>query len=298
VVWSREGVIYRITPRRNDEVNDTWMADSGRLLYKQVRAENRLLASRVGGQVVASAQALAAASELLKAGSVAVVGSGRSSVEEQFLTAKLAAALKAPVSLIARVGEGDKLLISADRNPNTRGALLTGLISQLPSAKLESLAAAIDAGSVSTVLSVGEDLAAAGLSAAQLAKVKVIYLGTHENPTSHAAQVVLPTLSVFEKGGSFVNQQFRLQKFAAAVPGPVGIADDLATLSALIVATGAQSPGADLASVWTALAASIPVLAGQSLAKVPETGLVLDASAWAGLAFPEGETLHFKPAKA
>src|SRR5437764_5870537 len=30
VVWSREGIIYRITPRRNDEVNDTWMSDAGR----------------------------------------------------------------------------------------------------------------------------------------------------------------------------------------------------------------------------------------------------------------------------
>jgi len=29
VVWSREVWVYRITPRRNDEVNDTWMADSG-----------------------------------------------------------------------------------------------------------------------------------------------------------------------------------------------------------------------------------------------------------------------------
>src|SRR3954467_5318824 len=36
VVWSREGIIYRITPRRNDEVNDTWMSDSGRDLYKPV----------------------------------------------------------------------------------------------------------------------------------------------------------------------------------------------------------------------------------------------------------------------
>jgi NADH-quinone oxidoreductase subunit G len=43
-VWSREGVIYRVTPRQNDGVNDTWMADSGRLLYKQVKADNRLLA--------------------------------------------------------------------------------------------------------------------------------------------------------------------------------------------------------------------------------------------------------------
>ncbi|MEO5958415.1 MAG: 2Fe-2S iron-sulfur cluster-binding protein, partial [Opitutaceae bacterium] len=42
VVWSREGVIYRITPRRNDEVNDTWMADSGRELFKSGRANDRL----------------------------------------------------------------------------------------------------------------------------------------------------------------------------------------------------------------------------------------------------------------
>ena len=29
LVASREGKVYRITPRRNDEVNDTWMPDSG-----------------------------------------------------------------------------------------------------------------------------------------------------------------------------------------------------------------------------------------------------------------------------
>src|SRR6185369_522950 len=49
VVWSREGAIYRITPRRNDEVNDTWMADTGRELYKAVRATDRLTAIKVNG---------------------------------------------------------------------------------------------------------------------------------------------------------------------------------------------------------------------------------------------------------
>ena len=29
-------MIHRITPRRNDEVNDSWMSDSGRELYKKV----------------------------------------------------------------------------------------------------------------------------------------------------------------------------------------------------------------------------------------------------------------------
>ena len=42
LVSSREGEIYRITPRRNDQVNDSWMTDSGRSLFKKVRAEDRL----------------------------------------------------------------------------------------------------------------------------------------------------------------------------------------------------------------------------------------------------------------
>jgi NADH-quinone oxidoreductase subunit G len=295
-VSSREGVLYRITPRRNDAVNDTWLADSGRILYKQVKADNRLVASTIEGVAAVPAAALARAGELLKAGSVAIVGSGRSSVEEQYLTRKLAATLKVSASLVSRVGQGDRLLISSDRNPNVRGALVTGLITALPSQKLAGLAADIDAGKVKTVVSLGEDLTAAGLTAAQLAKVSVIYLGTHQNATSDAAKVVVPTLTVFEKSGSFVNQQFRLQKFAKAVPGPAGVADDLTSLAELIAAAGGGIVSFDLGVLWSALAAEVPVLAGLSHAKLAALGQPLDASAWAGLPFCEGETLHFKPA--
>ncbi|HND62838.1 MAG TPA: 2Fe-2S iron-sulfur cluster-binding protein [Opitutaceae bacterium] len=298
VVWSREGVIYRITPRRNDEVNDTWMADSGRVLYKQVRAENRLTAIKVNGADSTVDLAIHAAAELLKAGGVAIVGSGRSSVEEQWLTRQLAnAAGKAPVSLVSRVGQGDGLLVSADRNPNVRGALVTGLVCALPAAQLTELGAAIDAGKVKTVLSVGEDLAAAGLGAAQLAKVSVIYLGTHANATSAAAKIVLPTLTVFEKAGTFVNQQFRLQKFAAAVPGPAGATADTVLLARLASALGTTLP-VELGALWTALAAAVPALATVTYANLPETGLLLDATPFAALPFVEGPSLHHQPAKA
>ena len=245
---SREGVIYRITPRRIDAVNDTWLADSARVLYKQVKSADRLTAPAINGAVTAPEMALKAAGDLLraangmlKAGSIVIVGSGRSSVEEQYLTKKLAVALKVSASLVSRVGQGDKILISADRNPNVRGRigghrpLISGdcRAQQAPSDG-RALAADIDAGKVKTVVSVGEDLTAAGLTAAQLAKVSVIYLGTHKNATSDSAKVVIPTLTVFEKAGTFVNQQFRFQKFAKAVPGPAGVADDLVTLAELI----------------------------------------------------------------
>jgi NADH-quinone oxidoreductase subunit G len=295
VVWSREGAIYRITPRRNDDVNDTWMPDSGRLLYKLVRSDNRLLAARIDGQVVATGQALKAASDLLAQGGAAIVGSARSSVEEQFLTRKLAEALKAPAFIVARVGQCDGLLVTADRNPNTRGALVTGLVTTLPSTRLDALARKIDAGEVKTILAIHEDLAAAGLSAAQLAKVRIVYLGTHDNPAALAAKVLLPGLTVFEKSGSFVNQQFRLQKFAAAVPAPESLSDDLASLGTLLNAAGGSCPNGSLAALWHQLAAEIPVLAGLSHAALPETGTVLDASAWAALPFPETSALHFEP---
>jgi NADH-quinone oxidoreductase subunit G len=319
-VWSREGVIYRITPRRNDEVNDTWMADSGRLLYQQVTSDDRLRNTTIGGAAASTAEAVVQAGALLKAGGVAIIGSGRSSVEEQYLTKKLADTLKAPAWLVSRVGQGDGLLISADRNPNVRGALVTGLIKTLPDVGdatpssrssgdvgvaapvgirvggLAPLAAQIDAGHVKTVLSVGEDLAAAGLSQAQLQKAAVIYLGTHANATSAAARVVIPTLTVFEKNGTFINQQFRLQKFAKAVPGPQRVADDLATLAQLVAAAGGPALAGDVDGVWTALAAEVKGLAPITYANLPTTGLLLDGSAFSSLPFPESETLHFKPA--
>lgn len=296
-VWSREGVIHRITPRRNDEVNDTWMPDSGRELYKQVAAGNRLLKCVADGNEVSAADALSRAGELLRAGGVAIVGSGRSTVEEQFLTKKLAEAGGAQAWIVGRAGQGDGLLISADRNPNVRGALITRLITAIPSEKLSRLAAQIDAGKIKTVVSVGEDLTVAGLGEAQLCKVAIIYLGAHANAASAAAKIVIPTLTVFEKAGTFVNQQFRIQKFAPAVPGPQGVADDLVTLAGLIEAAGGASLSSDIDGLWATLAAEVAPLAAITYQNLPATGLLLDAGEFAALPFPEGEGLHFKPSQ-
>jgi len=160
---------------------------------------------------------------------------------------------------------------------------------------LGELATAIDAGRVKTVVAIGEDLAAAGLTAAQLVKVSVIYLGTHVNPTSTLAKVVFPGLTVFEKNGTFVNQQFRLQKFAKAVPGVTGAVDDLTVLAKLIVAAGGALVAVEINALWSVLAAEVPALGPISFKTLPDTGLLLDSTPWAGWAFVEGETLHYQP---
>ena len=80
IVSSREGRIYRITPRRNDHVNDTWMPDSGRELHKEIIAEIRVLSFRIKIEEVSRESALAEVFNLLQGGKVGVVGSCRSTV--------------------------------------------------------------------------------------------------------------------------------------------------------------------------------------------------------------------------
>ncbi|MBL4576286.1 MAG: (2Fe-2S)-binding protein [Opitutaceae bacterium] len=295
-VWSREGKIYRITPRQNDDVNDCWMPDSGRALYQEVEAENRLQTNFVDGKAASIDIALREASVLLAGNSVAIVGSGRSSVEEQYLLKELASAMgEVTVSLVSRIGEGDDLLISKDRNPNVRGALVTGLISELPKTELSDLAKSIDAGSVKTVLVVNEDLTEAGLTTEQLAKVKLIVLGTHQSATTDAANVVLAGMSVFEKSGTFVNQQFRLQKFEKAVPGPKTAMDDLIILASLLANLTNEKVVSTVDSIWDELSSKNALLEGLSYKSLPASGQLLDASSYEDLPFVEGETLHYKP---
>lgn len=301
-VWSREGKIYRITPRRNDAVNDTWMSDSGRELYKLVEHDDRLLEYRVCGHKATPTQAVAKAAELLGAGNgVAYVGSGRLSVEEQWVLRKLADKAPGAVHFVAHLKEGDGRLISTDRTPNVRGGLLTGLIAQVPQQALPSdFIADVRAGKIATIVSLGEDLTQLGLAAADLEKLNVIYFGVLANATSDFAQVQFPGLTVFEKSGSFVNQQFRLQRFEQAVPGPAGALPQIMLLDRVLRALQGQASAAgeqqvSPVSLWKELAAQVPQFAGIEFRSIGNEGVALDAAAFSDLVFPEGKSLHYEP---
>ncbi len=297
LVASREGKVYRITPRRNDEVNDTWMSDSGRALYKGIEAGNRLLRSRINRLPNRPEQVLLEAARRLQGGKTAFVGSGQNSVEEQFLFHRLSRAARSVLNcLVSRTREGDGFLISNDANPNVRGALCVGFIDTLPEANLTGLAVKIDRGEVDTLVVCNEDLTTAGIGPSRLEKVQVIYLGTHGNATSEDASVVIPTLTVFEKSGTFINQQFRLQKFLQAVPGPPGVADDLVTISRLLDLLGGDEGRLTTPErVWTVLSSELKCFEGIAFDTLPETGEFLDGTAFRGLPFCEGATLHFEP---
>src|SRR5439155_14404717 len=100
------------------------------------------------------------------------------------------------------------------------------------------------------------------------------------------------------KNGTFVNQQFRPQKFFKCVPAATGATDDLVALARLVAVAvaGGVTVSSEITNLWATLATEVPALATATFANLPETGLLFDATPWAGLPFIEGETLHYKPA--
>jgi len=163
LVSSREGTIQRITPRRNDQVNDTWMTDSGRELYKIVKAESRIRRPSFQGSDLPLDDAISQAFEALKNKKIGVVASCHSSLEEQFLIKRLVEETGAKVFIRGHFGEDDGILLSADRTPNLRGALVAGLTNHYPSDHLNDLNESLADGHVEALLVMGEDLKESGV---------------------------------------------------------------------------------------------------------------------------------------
>lgn len=296
-VSSREGELYRITPRRNDLVNDSWMPDSGRELYKSVKSDDRILSSHIEQNPCTTDEAMVEAIRLLKGKNIGIVGSCKSSLEEQFLVNQISKKTKAKNFIRGHFAEDDGILLSADRTPNLRGALVSGFTQKYPKDNLLSLSQSLGKKQVDALLVIDEDLDAAQVDAANLDGVPIVFIGTQANTTSNRASVVLPSLTSFEKSGTFVNRSFYAQFFRQAVPGPAGILPDLSLLSRLLNGlTEDEEIIPDQNSVWKLMnSVRGSVLKGISLTDVKKEAVLLDSSKWSDLPFVEAKALHFEP---
>lgn len=297
IVWSREGKIYRITPRRNDEVNDTWMPDSGRQLHRVTELENRVNQYRVSGKVSNAQETIEKVVALLKAGKVGYIISGHSSLEEQFLMGKIIKCIPGAIGMIAQQQEEDTILISKDATPNLRGTLVLGLLKSPPAPKLSHIGNKIDLGEIKTLFVNEDDLLAGGLTEKQLEKVQIIYLGSRKNHTSKFADIVLPGVTVFEKYGTFINQQFRIQKFEAAIPPPNPLVDNRVSLVKILkwLLPENDPSSCEINSLWNEISASVKALEGIHYSKLSEFGIVINQENWEKDPFCEGKSLHYSP---
>ena len=282
-VWTRGNRIHRITPRRNDDVNSTWMPDSHRLNFHYIDGDTRLtqpLARQDRGNHHAitwseAAQSAAARLKDSPKGATAILASGRMTNEELFMARRLAAALgDAAITLIPRTGEADHLLIAADRNPNTTGAKLV-LGQDDPHAALATIRKRLKNGEIHSLLILGDDVITdAGFTKDELANAKFVLQTTLlANPTADAADVVLPAAAFAEKRGSMVNLSGRLQRLNRAIEPPAEARDDWEILRDLTAAVTAEKTELFLIEdVFKAMAAEVSAFEGLTLSKIGDLG--------------------------
>lgn len=286
VIHSREGKVYRITPRENKEVNSCWMPDSHRLNFHYLDSPARLTEPQLRGEsgvrAVAWREAMGEVRERLAAipgSAVALVASARMTNEEMFLVQRLARQLGTGwLDVVPRVGEADGLLISADRNPNTLGAKLILGVTE-PGRRLAALREALRQRSVRALLVFGEDLLEAGFAVEDLAGLD--FLLTSQilaNGTTEAAHAVLPGAAWAEKRGSMINVQGRLQRLNQAVAPPGLARDDWEILAEMLRNAGGVVPWKSLDEVFREMAAGVPQMAGLSWGKIGDLGVPVVAT--------------------
>jgi NADH-quinone oxidoreductase subunit G len=282
VIGSREDVIYRQTPRENDCVNSSWMCDYGRLNFKFLEAENRLLEPRIrfDGRLVAvdwptAIEQAALQLKQFSGAEIAIIASGRMTNEELWLTLQLAKSLGVKmIDIVPRRGPGDDILLSKDRNPNTNGArLILGSTSE-PGAKLTAIAEAVKSGQIKALVMLKENAMHLGISVEQLAQLPVfIAMNVLSHEATERATVVLPACGFAEKRGTMLNGKGRLQRLNRAVRPPGIARDDWEILLDLLQALGGGDLLLSIEDVFRRISQTIPQFAGLSLNKIGDLGM-------------------------
>jgi NADH-quinone oxidoreductase subunit G len=284
VIGSREEKIYRYEPRENDAVNATWMCDYGRLNYKWIGRTDRLQTvqsakSKAQSRPEGWAAALKEISEKLKqasAGSVGVIASARQTNEELHLLAKLAKKLGALTDSVPRAGEGDKLLLHADRNPNSNGAQLTGIAAEPMGSNLPKIAEGIRSGQIKTLVVFGEDVTRHGLTAELLGKLEALIVSDIlPNETTRLAHYLLPGCAHAEKRGTFTNTKGRVQKFMKAVEPPGDARPEWEFLRELVLDTTGESGFVSIEGLFNLMATEIPAFNGLTWASLGDAGVTV-----------------------
>jgi len=280
-VGSREEKIYRYEPRENDAVNSSWMCDAGRLNYKWVGRDDRLKDVLVRGQKSTWSNALGEISEKLRKAapcSVAIVASARQTNEELFLLKKIATKLKAVTDSVLRNGEGDKLLVNADKNPNTHGAVFTGIVDchAEMGRNLGKIADSIKSGAIKTLIVFGEDVTKHGIGAELLGKLETLVVSDIlPNKTTAAAHYLLPGCAHAEKRGSFTNVKGRVQRFMKAVEPKGDARAEWEFLHEIVYNVTGQNGFVNIEGLFNQMAAEVPAFNGVTWASLGDTGVTV-----------------------
>ena len=284
VIGSREDRIYRFEPRQNDAVNSCWMCDAGRLNYRWVGRPDRLLkcATRNAERGIIHSTWTTVLNEIAdrlkraSAGSVAIIASARQTNEELWLLGKLKTKLGALSDSIPRVGEADKLLVNADKNPNSNGARLTGIAANPMGSNLPRIAEGIRNGGIKTLIVFGEDVTEHGIDADLLGRLEgLIVSDILPNTTAGLAHYLLPGCAHAEKRGTFTNVKGRVQRFMKAAESFGDARPEWEFLHELVFSVTGQNGFVTIEGLFNRMAKEVPAFNGLTWAGLGDTGVTV-----------------------
>jgi NADH-quinone oxidoreductase subunit G len=256
------------------------MCDYGRLNYKWVGRPDRLIQVEVrNGKTVerrAWGGTLKEISAKLKAaapGSVAVIASARQTNEELYLLSKLAKQTQAMTDSVPRSGEGDKLLLNADRNPNSAGSRLNGIAANPMGSDLPKIADGIRSGQIKILMVFGEDVTKCGIGADLLAKVETLVVSDIlPNETTKLAHYLLPGCAHAEKRGTFTNIKGRVQRFMKAVEPRGDARPEWEFLHELVFDVTGKNGFISIEGLFNQMAREVSAFNGLTWASLGDTG--------------------------
>jgi NADH-quinone oxidoreductase subunit G len=289
----RRGDIKRYKPRFNVEVNDYWMCDYGRASFERYKQQPRLTSPRLradsgNGQTpvvnTGWSQALDAIHRRISGaagGEIAFLGSGFITTEEAYLFAKLADLVgsqnrSVPVDLgtewtIPRYQRPP--ITGREAAPNRRGAELAGLSGG------DDLLQGDGASRCAVLVVCDSDFGKAAWdpeTVARLRKAKfLVVFGWADSPLAQAADVALPVAHHGEKDGTFVNVEWRVQRFEKAFPPTGQVRPAIEVLSDLLSRFDISWAHQSASTVFDRLAGELPAFAGLSWRRLPATGASL-----------------------
>jgi len=296
-VDSRDQEVHRLRPRRNVEVNKSWMCDIGRVEYKEIALDTRVSAARVRRSSaweetsVATALDLVAEKILAAPRASAFLATPQATNEDVFMFKRLSE--RAGGLLDFRVGNPqertqvreDNVLLRADRNPNTTGCLDQGV----GVSGVDAILKACASGSIKVLVLQGADLLKDAGVAAAVAKVPfVAVMASHEHAELASAHCVLPAAVWAEVDGTFTNYQRRVQRIKRAVAPPGAAVPRWELAAGLLSRLGESLSLSSAREVFALIARDVKVYSGLDHRLVGATGRAV-GSPGSGPAGPTSE---------
>lgn len=278
-VGQENGKVWRVMPRRNPSVNKSWLANSSRMVYKELGI-NRLTDGLIKGADAILSDAIAAAEKALAgARKVAIVMSGHLTTEDNVALLALADKLGARAEIFGgswlAVDKADGIARSGDPVANRKALQLLGVPDNL-----DALVAR--AGEFDVLLIVGQDLwgpldANGASKASKLDGIASrIVLSAWSNASTAKATIAIGIRAWAEVRGTMVNCNGRVQLLNAC---PVVPNQDLEPAWQVVSRLGGLGWATE-SEAWRAAVARVPQFAGITYRTVgPQGQAIVEAAA-------------------